>query len=202
MIGKKNAQEVERPAMAGNLQIYCIGSEYQGIRGRNPLSDLLIYSIVVDQSKIGVTAYDSTKIFSVENGPHQVSVNVSRWRSSAPLDVVVRENQTVALVCGIDKKGKIFIEPDVPSSVAVQRSKEESLRASGGAYRASIHALARVIGLLGGTFIVLEIFMYLQYGGVQRLPIVILLCLSVPLLGVGIFWIYRKISGKARQPKK
>lgn len=178
--------------MPAYLQITCLHSEYAGTWGaQNPFTDLFnIFNVLVDKSKVGVIVSDCTKLFPVESGVHQISINTSRWRSSPPITVDVQDSQTIALICGIDKKAKLYVEREVPSSVAVRRLEEDSLQNNGNPYWASKRILTGIISLLLVLFFNLAIDASFPFGGGLWILANILFCSSYILLALGIAWIY------------
>jgi hypothetical protein len=182
--------------MPGIIRIYCINSEYKGRWGNLPLiNPSLLYNIVIDGITVGATASEWTKEYTVENGRHNISVNLSRWRSSPPLDVEVKEDQTVSLLCGINRKGNLFIEPDQPLSVAKQKESEEELTDETRAnFWASIWLFFRVLSLLGFVFLYMELSMVLHANGLGQILIIFLSCVFIILIGMGFTWIYKRFS--------
>jgi hypothetical protein len=187
--------------MPAYLQITCLRSEYAGAWGaQNPFTDLFsIFNILVDKSKVGVIVIDCVKLFPVESGSHQISITTSRWNSSPPITVDVQDSQTIALICGIDKKAKLYIERDVPSSVAAQRLKEDSLQNNGNLYWASKRILIGIISLLLVVFFNLAIDASFPFGGGPWILANILFCSSYILIAIGISWAYGIITRRLKR---
>jgi hypothetical protein len=183
--------------MSANLQITCLPSEYTGSMGYNSIFDqFTIFDILVDKSKIGVIGSDCTKIFPVQSGAHQISIDTGRWKSSPPLTVEVQDGMTLALICGMDKKANLYVERDLPSSVVVQRLEAESLHNNGKVNLASGGFLIAMIGFLIGAFIISEIDAYIHPGIGLWILIIILTCPTIILFAYGISWFYKKISNR------
>jgi hypothetical protein len=180
--------------MSGNIRIYCINSEYNGRWGNLPLiNPSLLYNIVIDGISVGATASEWTKEYPVESGWHKISVNLSRWRSSPPLDVEVKEDQTVSLLCGINRKGNLFIEPDQPLSVVKQQESEEEVKDKTRAhFWASIWLFIRVLSLLGFVFLYMELSMVFHASGLGEILIIFISCVFIILTGIGFSWIYER----------
>jgi|WetSurMetagenome_2_1015567.scaffolds.fasta_scaffold16931_2 hypothetical protein len=178
--------------MKGNIQIYCINSEYKGRWGNLPVvNPILLYNIVIDGITVGATASEWTKEYPVEIGWHKISVNISRWRSSPPLDVEVKGNQTTSLLCGINRKGNLFIEPDQPlSAIKQQESDEEVKDETRINFWASIWLFIRVLSLLGFVFLYMELSMVFHANGLGQILIIFLSCVFIILVGMGFSWIY------------
>jgi hypothetical protein len=180
--------------MLGNIRIYCINSEQKGRWGILPLiNPSLLYNIVIDGVTVGATASEWTKEYPLEIGWHKISVNFSRWRSSPPLDVEVKEDQTVPLLCGINRKGDLFIDADLPLSVVKQQESVEEIRDGNRAnFWASIWLFIRVLGLLGFVFLYMELSMVFHANGLGQILIIFLSCVFIILLGMGFTWIYER----------
>jgi hypothetical protein len=177
--------------MTGVIRIYCINSEYPDQWGSLTAADSLrLYNILLDGTNVGAISSEWTKEYPVEPGRHQVSINISRRRSSPPLDVDVPEGRTLSLICGINRKGDLFIEPDRPPSAVEQKLVEEQPLEKKVNYRASIWMLLRVLLLLGFSFLYLAVVNIFHPSGFGGVLILFLSCVLLLLVVIGISWLY------------
>jgi hypothetical protein len=61
------------------------------------------------------------------------------------MSIDVLEGQTVSLICGINRKGDLFIEPDLPQPVLEQQDPEDQHPVAMANYWSSIWMLLRVL---------------------------------------------------------
>jgi hypothetical protein len=183
--------------MPGSIRIYCINSEYKGNRGiLTAMEPYRLYNILIDGVNVGATACEWTKEYPVEAGRHEISIILSRRRSSPPLKIEVKDNQPVSLLCGINRKGDLFVEPDVPSTAVMQQDENNLRNDLRTNFRSSINMFFWILRLSGIIFISMEISMYFHATGL--LPIVILGFLYLLAL-IGYCWLVKWITSLHRK---
>lgn len=76
--------------------------------GENVLN-FLDYGIYVDGNKVNFISDDKRKVLKLEEGHHEIYIKVINAKSNN-LNINIKKNQTVRLVCGIKLKGikKLF----------------------------------------------------------------------------------------------
>ncbi|MBN1437845.1 MAG: hypothetical protein JW929_00415 [Anaerolineales bacterium] len=183
--------------MPALLKVYCIHSEFIGGFGINPLVDLFgIFSIFIDNQKAGDIVSDLTKTFPLQSGPHQISLRGLVNQSSLPVNLDAKDGLTYSMVCGITRKGRLFIEQESSPSAADRSDGEYSYQKPGSLLRASARLFFLVIsGILSMViFTILAPFLHVE--GWLWIPFLFACALVMVLILLFLSWIARKASHK------
>jgi hypothetical protein len=68
--------------------------------------------IFVDKNQIGSIGNDQGKTFSIPSGIHQICIKLWTGKASPTLNIDVIDGTSIFLTCGIDKKGKLFLDKE------------------------------------------------------------------------------------------